>query len=385
MATIVLRDAWKQYPDGAEAVRGVSLSVEDGEFLALVGPSGCGKSTTLRMIAGLEDFTSGSLHIGERDVTALPPKQRDVAMVFQSYALYPHMTVAENMGFALRLAKLDKSEIDRRVREAASTLDLVEHLDRKPGVLSGGQQQRVAMGRAIVRQPQAWLMDEPLSNLDAKLRVAMRAEIAALQHRLGVTTIYVTHDQVEAMTMADRVAVLHRGVLQQVAPPQQLYDRPDNLFVAGFIGSPAMNLAEAVVRRVGDGLAVEVGGVSLALPDRVVGEYPRVVDFVDRQIAIGMRPEHFVRAGDGGTPWGEAEVELVELLGSEMLVHVTTAAKPVVGIADAGAANEQAAGGHRMVAKLQPGVAPRVGERIALGFKAEHLHLFALETGAALR
>src|SRR5829696_7480668 len=245
MAEIVLDHVTKRYPDGFEAVKDMSLDIQDGEFMILVGPSGCGKSTALRMIAGLEDITEGDLRIGDEVVNDRAPKDRDIAMVFQNYALYPHMTVRDNMGFALKLAKVDQAEINKRVEEAANILDLKAHLDRKPANLSGGQRQRVAMGRAIVRDPQAFLMDEPLSNLDAKLRVQMRAEIAKIQSDLGVTTIYVTHDQVEAMTMGDRVAVMRKGELQQVASPQELYDRPVNLFVGGFIGSPAMNLIEA--------------------------------------------------------------------------------------------------------------------------------------------
>src|SRR4051812_23874339 len=247
MANIQLKDVTKRYPDGFEAVKHMDLDINDGEFMILVGPSGCGKSTALRMIAGLEDITEGVLVIGDEVVNDRAPKDRDIAMVFQNYALYPHMTVRDNMGFALKLAKVDKAEIDKRVEEAARTLDLTQHLDRKPANLSGGQRQRVAMGRAIVRDPSAFLMDEPLSNLDAKLRVQMRAEVSRLQDRLGTTTVYVTHDQTEAMTLGDRVAVMRAGVLQQVGPPQELYDHPTNLFVAGFIGSPAMNFMSAHV------------------------------------------------------------------------------------------------------------------------------------------
>src|SRR5215207_606294 len=263
MTGITLDDVWKVYPDGTEAVRSLSLDIADKEFVVLVGPSGCGKTTALRMVAGLEVISRGTVSIGERVVNKLPPKDRDIAMVFQNYALYPHMSVFDNMAFGLKLAKMPKAEINRRVREAAGILGLDELLARKPTALSGGQRQRVAMGRAIVRHPQAFLMDEPLSNLDAKLRVQMRSEIARFQHDLGVTTIYVTHDQTEAMTMGDRVAVIRKGELQQVAPPQELYDRPVNLFVGGFIGSPAMNMLEATLARDGSNgggeLVAEVG------------------------------------------------------------------------------------------------------------------------------
>ncbi len=397
MAQVVLKDVIKRYPDGFQAVTGFNLTIEDGEFLILVGPSGCGKSTVLRMIAGLEEITEGSLHIGDRDVTELTPKERDIAMVFQSYALYPHMTVAENMGFALKLAKAPPEEISKRVNEAAQILDLQEHLDRKPAALSGGQRQRVAMGRAIVRQPHAFLMDEPLSNLDAKLRVQMRAEIAALQHRLGVTTIYVTHDQVEAMTMGHRVAVLKRGVLQQVDAPQVLYERPHNLFVAGFIGSPAMNIATATIIKSGSGFAVKIGDAELTLSDDTMAAYPGVANRVDQQVAVGLRPEHFVPAAEAtaGARWGEAKVELVEMLGAEMLVHVESNAPPVVtedvraAVDDEDAfAQLQAqaeAGGQTIVARLVPTAPPRPGDTIDLGFRVEKLHFFDLETGVALR
>ncbi len=334
MARVVLEDLGKTYPDGFEAVSGINIEVEDGEFLILVGPSGCGKSTTLRMVAGLEEITAGKLSIGDRVVNELSPKERDIAMVFQSYALYPHMTVAENMGFALKLAKVDKAEIAQRVGEAAEILDLTEHLDRKPKALSGGQRQRVAMGRAIVRSPQCFLMDEPLSNLDAKLRVQMRAEIAALQKRLGVTTIYVTHDQVEAMTMGDRVAVLKRGFLMQCAPPQTLYDEPDNLFVASFIGSPSMNIAGGSVTREGAVLVLTMGSSKVTLPQSVVDAHPSLLDALDRPLAVGIRPEHFTRGAGEHEVWPAAEVTLVELLGSEMLVHVATETHRHAGHAD---------------------------------------------------
>src|SRR5689334_1823548 len=287
MANIELRDVTKRYPDGFEAVKHMDLSIEDGEFIILVGPSGCGKSTALRMIAGLEDITEGEMRIGDNVVNDRAPKDRDIAMVFQNYALYPHMTVRDNMGFALKLAKVDKAEINKRVEEAAKILDLTQHLDRKPANLSGGQRQRVAMGRAIVRDPAAFLMDEPLSNLDAKLRVQMRTNVAQIQDRLGTTTVYVTHDQVEAMTLGDRVAVMRAGVLQQVGTPMELYNNPVNLFVAGFIGSPAMNFMAVSVS--GDSVKLPFGEV--ALPQSLRERLGRQAD--GRQLIAGIRPESF--------------------------------------------------------------------------------------------
>ena len=295
MATVETRGVKKYYGD-VLAVNGVDLLTRDGEFLVLLGPSGCGKTTLLRMIAGFETPTEGELRIGGKVVNDLPPRARKIAMVFQSYALYPHMTVRDNMGFALKLAKTDKGEIDRKVGEAAKILDLEQHLERKPANLSGGQRQRVAMGRAIVREPAAFLMDEPLSNLDAKLRVAMRAEIARLQSELGVTTIYVTHDQVEAMTMGDRVAVMRKGELQQVADPQTLYDRPVNLFVGGFIGSPAMNMVEATVKRHDGGLAVDVGPQHIVLDERLLTTRPALRAYEGRPVILGIRPEDLEEA-----------------------------------------------------------------------------------------
>ena len=397
MGSIELEDINKVYPDGYHAIRDLNLQVQDGEFVILVGPSGCGKSTALRMVAGLEDITSGKMTIGDQVVNDKTPKERNIAMVFQSYALYPHMTVAENMGFALKLAKEDQSEIDRKVKEAAETLDLSEYLHRKPKALSGGQRQRVAMGRAIVRSPEAFLMDEPLSNLDAKLRVAMRAEISELQNRLGVTTLYVTHDQVEAMTMGDRVAVLKRGELQQVAPPQDLYEHPDNLFVAGFIGSPAMNIQVGRISREGDDLHVSMGDHDVVIGDRAKQEYPAVADHVGDEVAVGIRPEHFLRGDDvsDGNSLGELEVALVEMLGSEMLVHLRSSAKPVVSEDMRAAVDddeafeklqaEAEAGGTSLVARFEPFRAPSVGDRLRVGVKADRLHFFDLRSGSALR
>jgi multiple sugar transport system ATP-binding protein len=394
MADLQLEGVWKRYPDGTEAVKDLSLDIEDGEFVILVGPSGCGKSTALRMVAGLEEISDGTLTIGGKVVNKLTPKERDIAMVFQSYALYPHMTVAENMGFALKLAKVGKDEIRKRVEEAASILDLTEHLDRKPKALSGGQRQRVAMGRAIVRSPQVFLMDEPLSNLDAKLRVAMRAEIAQLQDRLGVTTLYVTHDQVEAMTMGDRVAVLKRGELQQVDAPQTLYERPSNLFVAGFIGSPAMNIAEGTITRDNGSTAVKIGSQSMTIPDSLIDEFPKISEYNGRQVAVGMRPEHFDRGNRDGTCTLNAAVELVEALGSDVLLHFAMDAKPIISDdmreavddPDAFAELERKAekGGVTFTARIEPKDVPKTGDTVELGFRPEEFHFFDLDSGRAL-
>ncbi|MBY5160910.1 ABC transporter ATP-binding protein [Salsipaludibacter albus] len=398
MANVEFRDVNKYYPDGYHAITDLTMSIDDGEFVILVGPSGCGKSTALRMVAGLEEITSGELLIGDQVVNDMTPKERDIAMVFQSYALYPHMTVAENMGFSLKLSKTPKDEIDKRVNEAADVLGLDELLHRKPKALSGGQRQRVAMGRAIVRQPKAFLMDEPLSNLDAKLRVQMRAEIAALQNRLGVTTIYVTHDQVEAMTMGDRVAVLKKGVLSQVDSPQALYENPDNLFVAGFIGSPAMNLGVVdVVEGSSSPVAIKIGGSTLDIPQAALEKYPGVTDRVGSDVAVGLRPEHFDReTGDGvSNRIDDLEVELVEMLGAEMLVHLKTDVPPVISeqmraaLDDDDAFEElerQAkAGGQTFVARFEPGAPPKLGSKISVGFRTDRAHFFDRESGLALR
>jgi multiple sugar transport system ATP-binding protein len=324
----------KTYADGTTAVDGLDLEIQDGEFMVLVGPSGCGKTTALRMVAGLEDISAGVLKIGERVVNHVPSRDRDIAMVFQSYALYPHLSVYDNIAFGLKIKKVPKDEIDRRVQNAARVLDLEPYLKRKPRALSGGQRQRVAMGRAIVREPAAFLMDEPLSNLDAKLRVQMRAEIAGLQRDLGVTTIYVTHDQVEAMTMGDRVAVMRKGELQQVADPQTLYDHPVNLFVAGFIGSPAMNMIEATLARSNGSVTATVGNQVLTLPEETVAARPALTQFDGKTVVLGIRPEDLedvALAGD--TPPDrrlQGEVELTEALGSEIMVHFRIDAKQAV-------------------------------------------------------
>jgi multiple sugar transport system ATP-binding protein len=317
MAEITLKGVTKRYPDGTEAVKAIDLEIADGEFMILVGPSGCGKSTALRMIAGLEDISDGELIIGGEVVNDLAPKDRDIAMVFQNYALYPHMTVRDNMGFALKLAKVDQAEINSKVEEAARILDLEAHLDRKPANLSGGQRQRVAMGRAIVRDPRAFLMDEPLSNLDAKLRVQMRTEVARIQQRVGTTTVYVTHDQTEAMTLGDRVAVMRAGIIQQVAPPKTLYEDPANLFVAGFIGSPAMNFLPA---------KIENGQVKLPFGDAPLPQGLQGVGGESRDVIAGMRPEHFEDAavaherGIQGMKF-KAKIEVVESMGSELYAY----------------------------------------------------------------
>jgi multiple sugar transport system ATP-binding protein len=333
VAGVTFQGVAKVYPDGTRAVNDLNLEIEDGEFMVLVGPSGCGKTTALRMVAGLEDISEGVVSIGERVVNHVPSRDRDIAMVFQSYALYPHLSVYDNIAFGLKLAKMPKAQIEERVNDAAHILGLEGFLKRKPRALSGGQRQRVAMGRAIVRQPSAFLMDEPLSNLDAKLRVQMRAEIAKLQSDLGTTTIYVTHDQVEAMTMGDRVAVMRKGELQQVAPPQELYDRPDNLFVGGFIGSPAMNMVEATLERANGSLAAKLGSQAVALGDALTVR-PALGSYEGKRVILGIRPEDLEDAElETDTPADrrlKGEVELREALGSEIMVHFRTDATQAV-------------------------------------------------------
>jgi multiple sugar transport system ATP-binding protein len=398
LADIAIEEATKVFADGTEAVSDLTLDIGDGEFVVLVGPSGCGKTTALRMVAGLEEITSGIVRIGDRVVNDLPPKDRDVAMVFQNYALYPHMSVHDNMAFALKLRKLSKAEIGSRVQDAAGILGLTDYLQRKPKALSGGQRQRVAMGRAIVREPKAFLMDEPLSNLDAKLRVQMRAEIAKLQRDLGVTTIYVTHDQTEAMTMGDRVAVLKQGRLQQVDDPRVLYDRPANLFVAGFIGSPAMNLVEATLIRDGDRLCVEFGGTTLELDDRALERQPALREYEGRRVIVGIRPEDLDDASlTSEVPAARrmsATVDLIEALGAEVLAHFTVDAPPVVTddtkelVRDLGTAEQLEAGVEEgtstFVARLDPRTGARRGERIELSVDVERMHFFDPEDGSGL-
>jgi multiple sugar transport system ATP-binding protein len=400
MTGITLDDVWKVYPDGTEAVRSLSLDIADKEFVVLVGPSGCGKTTALRMIAGLEVISRGTVSIGERVVNKLPPKDRDIAMVFQNYALYPHMSVFDNMAFGLKLAKMPKAEINRRVRSAAETLGLADLLSRKPKALSGGQRQRVAMGRAIVRNPRAFLMDEPLSNLDAKLRVQMRAEIARIQHDLGVTTVYVTHDQTEAMTMGDRVAVLRKGQLQQVDNPQTLYEHPVNVFVAGFIGSPAMNLFDATLDRTNGADVVSFGGFRLPVPDEVIAARPRLRHYEGRTIVLGIRPEDMEDASLLSEAPRErrisATVELREALGSDVLVHFTIDAPPAmtddavelavdVGTEALEQVQEQARSGRStLIARLNPRTKVRQDDPIELVVDNRRLHFFDPDTGGGI-
>ena len=399
MAGITLTDVSKIYDDGTRAVSDLNLDVQDGELVVFVGPSGCGKSTALRMIAGLEEISEGEVKIGDRVVNNLRPRDRDVAMVFQNYALYPHMTVAENIGFALRMRKVPKDEARRRIEETAKILGLYEHLRRKPRQLSGGQRQRVAMGRAIVREPHVFLMDEPLSNLDAKLRVQMRAEISRIQRQLQVTTVYVTHDQVEAMTMGDRVAVLRRGLLQQFEAPQRLYERPANLFVASFIGSPAMNMLEGTLERNGDGIVCRIGAASFALPSAVLADRPALTAHLGKPIAVGIRPEALEepgkRNGEAGSVRGR--VQGIEALGSELLAYVDIEAKPVLvedvleGIVDMEAADDIAeikggADGARatVVARLDPSARVHPDDTIELAVDLRRLHFFDLDSGQTI-
>ena len=398
MADVVLDQITKVYDNGFEAVSNLSLDTADGEFLVLVGPSGCGKSTALRMVAGLEEITSGEVRIGGRRVNEMPSRDRDIAMVFQSYALYPHMDVTENISFGLQLRKMPKDEIKRRVERAAATLGLQDLMDRKPRMLSGGQRQRVAMGRAIVRNPQVFLMDEPLSNLDAKLRVQMRADISALQRELGVTTIYVTHDQVEAMTMGDRVAVLRKGVLQQVDAPQTLYEYPVNLFVGGFIGSPPMNLAEGTLSEHGGDVRVVLGDQQLTLDPALLTECPALRDHLGRTVAVGVRSEDLSQAGPANdVPAGHrlrTKALLTEALGSEIVVHFEVPAPAVhtedtkeleqdAGLHDAIGSIELA--GTKFVASFSPRSAMRPGDDIEVGVDVTRLYFFDLDTGLAIR
>jgi multiple sugar transport system ATP-binding protein len=352
--------------------------------MVLVGPSGCGKTTALRMVAGLEGISSGTLRIGGRAVNNVTPKDRDIAMVFQNYALYPHMSVSDNIAFSLKLRKLPKGEIEAKVKETAEILGLTDFLDRKPGQLSGGQRQRVAMGRAIVREPAVFLMDEPLSNLDAKLRVQMRAEVLRIQKRLNVSTLYVTHDQVEAMTMGDRVAVLRAGVLQQCDQPQVLYNRPDNLFVAAFIGSPAMNLYEAAVGE--GGRWVKLGSQSIDLPEPVRAERPALAAYAGRKVVIGLRPEHLpAAANEHAAPVLVADVNLVEALGAELMVHFTIDARRVRPEGATDADTEAVTEAGEGVARVSPDAPVKPGERCAFGINAGGLQFFDPATGEAIR
>jgi multiple sugar transport system ATP-binding protein len=398
VAEVTFDGVSKIYLDGTRAVSDLNLEITDGEFMVLVGPSGCGKTTALRMVAGLEDISEGQLRIGERIVNQLAPRDRDIAMVFQSYALYPHLTVFDNIAFSLRLRKTPKGEIDKRVNEAARILGLEQFLDKKPRALSGGQRQRVAMGRAIVRQPQAFLMDEPLSNLDAKLRVQMRAEISGIQRDLKVTTIYVTHDQVEAMTMGDRVAVIRKGELQQVATPQELYDQPVNLFVGGFIGSPAMNLIEATVEKSNGGLAVKTGDQRIVLGDETLQRRPALRTFEGREIVLGIRPEDLEDAAiDKEAPADRrmrGRVELREALGSEIMVHFTIEAPPAVtedvrelarDVGDESTVDAKADASHTtMVGRFSPRTEVRPGDVLEVSLDTRSLHFFDPDSGMGI-
>jgi multiple sugar transport system ATP-binding protein len=393
MAEIQFKEITKRYPDGFEAVKAIDLDIGDGEFMILVGPSGCGKSTALRMIAGLEDITEGDLIIGGERVNDLAPRDRDIAMVFQNYALYPHMTVRENMGFALKLAKADKAQIDRQVTEAARILDLEPHLERKPANLSGGQRQRVAMGRAIVRDPKAFLMDEPLSNLDAKLRVQMRTEVARIQRRLGTTMVYVTHDQTEAMTLGDRVAVMRAGIIQQVDTPAHLYEDPQNLFVAGFIGSPSMNFLPG--RLEGDSVKTPLG--DFALPDRLRSRLQRDGGRGARDVIVGMRPEHFEDAAVEQEHHADrmkfrAKVDVVESMGSELYVYfdvksdTTVESADLVELAaDAGMEDLPSHGeGQQVVARLSAESKASPGAEVEMTLDTSQIKLFATDDGRSL-
>jgi multiple sugar transport system ATP-binding protein len=389
MAEITFDHVWKRYPDGFEAVKDMNLEIKDGEFMILVGPSGCGKSTALRMVAGLEDISDGSLIIGGERVNELAPRDRDIAMVFQNYALYPHMTVRENMGFALKLAKTDKGEIDRKVEEAAKILELQQHLDRKPANLSGGQRQRVAMGRAIVRDPKAFLMDEPLSNLDAKLRVQMRTQVARIQHQLGTTMLYVTHDQTEAMTLGDRVSVMRAGVIQQVDSPKVLYEDPANLFVAGFIGSPAMNFVPARIE--GDTIKMPFGDAPMS--PQIRQKLQRMAN-APRDVIAGVRPEHFEDArldevADHRLKF-RAAVDVVESMGSELYAYFEVAGAAELHsdqldelAADAGMEDLPNAG-TQIVARLDAASTARAGGEIELSLDCTQIKLFDPNGGRSL-
>ena len=412
MAEVTLEEVTKVFGEDVIAVDKMNLDIPDGEFVVFVGPSGCGKSTALRMIAGLEDISGGKVFIGDQVVNELPPRERDIAMVFQNYALYPHMNVRENMGFALKLRKLDKSEIGRRVDEAARILSIERFLDRKPKALSGGQRQRVALGRAIVREPKAFLMDEPLSNLDAKLRVQMRTEIAKLHNRIGVTTIYVTHDQTEAMTMADRIVVLKDGEVQQVDSPQQMYDHPNNVFVAGFIGSPAMNFLRARLENENGGYAVTFGNTSLPLSREVVTEVKerRGQDLGEHigEIVLGIRPEHMedsqteaaeALGGAEGSSCVDVDAQVIESMGSEKYVYFEPPTEQTVHLSSVAEMTEDAeggaeqdtmggssedVGGNLMVARVAPESTAREGQTMRLVVDPSKIRIFDLETELAI-
>lgn len=393
MGEVSFRNVVKRFDDGTIAVNNLNFDIANGEFLVLVGPSGCGKSTSLRMVAGLEEISGGEITIDGEVVNDLSPRERDIAMVFQTYALYPHMTVEQNMGFPLRMAKIAAVEKTKRVRAAAEILDITNLLGRFPRDLSGGQRQRVAMGRAIVRSPRVFLMDEPLSNLDAKLRVQMRGEIAHLQRELRTTTLYVTHDQVEAMTLGDRVAVMHNGVLQQLAPPAMLYAQPATVFVAAFIGSPPMNLCHARIEQGADGLVARFGSMELGVDAASLAHYPKVAGRAGQEIVLGMRPECFFLA-EGETPESQrlrAKVDMVEMLGAEALVYLKTDARPVSSRNLVELSSDEAKAGTianatlSIVARISPRNIPRVGEVVDVRYEPDSLHFFDPGTGQALR
>jgi len=389
MGAIEISNVGKVYPNGTRALEDVNITIQDGEFVVLVGPSGCGKTTLLRMVAGLEDITEGEIEIADKVVNEIAPKDRDIAMVFQNYALYPHMSVYDNMAFSLKLRKLPKDEIDSKVRDAAKTLEIDELLERKPKALSGGQRQRVAMGRAIVRNPQAFLMDEPLSNLDAKLRVQMRAELGQLHTQLQTTTLYVTHDQVEAMTMGDRVAVIRKGVLQQIDTPREIYLYPKNIFVAGFIGSPSMNFVYATVSPSGKSFKIKIGDVEL----KTTTAPETLTEFKDKEIVLGIRPEAFedsVYAGKEFTEDFPVEITLLEQLGSDSYIHFYKDIKPVQTeaieeiLADEGEDISVLGTETKFIARINPNATVEEGKKIKLKIDPTKLHYFDPETGLAI-
>lgn len=387
MATVELAELTKVYPGGVTAVNAMSLSIDDGEFVVFVGPSGCGKSTALRMVAGLEEISGGTLRIGNADMTRVHPRARDIAMVFQNYALYPHLTVRKNIAYPLKLSKTPKSEIDERVQRTAEVLHLTEYLDRKPAALSGGQRQRVAMGRAIVREPAVFLMDEPLSNLDAKLRVYMRSEISRIQQDLGVTTVYVTHDQVEAMTMGDRVAVLNGGVLQQVDKPSVLYRQPENMFVAGFVGSPAMNLFESVIS-IGDAaITVEMADQTVEMPLSFLDDCPALRAHEGKRLVCGIRPDDVYDAAlapEGGQRIS-ANVQLLEELGSEIVAHLDIGVQRVESGGPTTDADDSEDLGSAFLGRFAQQSEARVGQRIEIAIDVSALHFFDMATGSVIR